>query len=189
MSAAARINPMPVIRAHVRTLTNEARVDWVARAIIWGAPIAVGSLAYGTSWRFTAPSAVLAGVALLMGGLLSTAGVLSALRLKLTDRDEAHRVAEEAKRNLDEAVPHVLTAALACLAAATVIIVAMNYPLAVGDPTINRGFSCTTAAALTFIGVLFVATIIRLYAAYVQVNNVPSQLNGFVRHGGALKAP
>lgn len=133
--------------------------------------------------RFTAPTSVLTGVALLMGGLLSTAGTLSTLRLKLTDRDESHQAAEDAKRNLDEAVPHVLTAALACLASAIVIIIAMNYPLAHGDPTINKGFSSVIGAALTFVAVLFVATIIRLYAAYVQVNNVPKQVNGFVRHG------
>jgi len=178
----ARMNPMPVLRAHTCTLVNGTNADWWARGIIWGTPVAIGTVAYFTAWRFTAPSAVLSGVALLMGGLLSTAGVLSTLRLKLTDRDESHRDAEDAKRNLDEAVPHVLTAALACLASATLIIVAMNFPLALGDPTINRGFSCVIAAALTFVAALFVATIIRLYAAYVQVNRVPRELNGFVRH-------
>jgi hypothetical protein len=143
----------------------------------------VGGTAYLLAWRFSAPSAVLSGVALLMGGLLSTAGVLSTLRLKLTDRDESHRAAEEAKRNLDEAVPHVLTAALGCLTSAIVIIIAMNFPVAAAEATINRGFSCVIAVTLTFVAVLFVATIIRLYAAYVQVNRVPKQLDGFVRHG------
>ncbi|UXA07610.1 hypothetical protein KXD96_05675 [Mycobacterium sp. SMC-2] len=179
----ARMNPMPVLRAHARTLANGSSTDWLARIVMWAVPVGVGVTAYVVAWRFTAPAAVLSGVALLMGGLLSTAGVLSTLRLKLTDRDETHKAAEEAKRNLDEAVPHVLTAALACLASAVLIIVAMNFPLAMGDPTINRGFSCAIAAALTFVAVLFVATIIRLYAAYVQVNRVPKQLDGFVRHG------
>ena len=140
-------------------------------------------MAYLLQWRFSAPASVLAGVALLMGGFLSTAGVLSTLRLKLTDRDETHQEAQESKRNLDEAVPHVLVAALACLTAAVLIIVAMNFPLAVGDPTLNRGFSCVIAAALTFVALLFIATIIRLYAAYVQVNRVPDALNGFVTDG------
>lgn len=179
----ARMNPMPVLRAHARTLADGSSTDWAARVIMWAIPVGVGTTAYVLQWRFSAPSAVLSGVALLMGGLLSTAGVLSTLRLKLTDRDESHREARDAKRNLDEAVPHVLTAALACLTSAIIIIVAMNFPLAAGDPTLNRGFSCVIAAALTFVAALFVATIIRLYAAYVQVNRVPKELDGFVRHG------
>jgi uncharacterized Tic20 family protein len=179
----ARMNPMPVLRAHARTLMNGSSIDWTARLIMWVTPVAVGVVTYSLRWRFDAPSSLLTGVSLLMGGLLSTAGVLSTLRLKLTDRDESHKAAAEAKRNLDEAVPHVLTAALASLTSAVIIIIAMNYPIAHNDATINRGFSCVIAAVLTFVAVLFVATIIRLYAAYVQVNSVPQELNGFVRDG------
>jgi hypothetical protein len=184
----ARMNPMPVLRAHALTLKNGDSADQWARVIIWGTPVVVGASAYVFAWRFTAPSAVLSGVALLMGALLSTAGTLSTLRLKLTDRDEGHLEAEAAKRNLDEAVPQVLTAALGCLLSAVLIIIAMNFPLAEGQTTINRGFSCAVAAVLTFVATLFVATIIRLYAAYVQVNRVPKEVNGFVQHGSSLSS-
>lgn len=177
------MNPLPVLRAHARTLANDTGPDWAARAVMWAAPVAVGGASYFFEWRFSAPSAVLSGVALLMGGLLSTAGVLMTLRLKLTDRDEAHTSAEQAKRNLDEAVPHVLTAALASLVSAVVIIIAMNFPTAPDNPAINRGFSSVIAVTLTFVAVLFLATIVRLYAAYVQVNRVPNEWNGFVRRG------
>lgn len=179
----ARMNPIPVLRAHSRTLMNGEHADWAARLVMWGGPVAIGVLSFLSSWRFSTPSVLLSGVALLMGGLLSTAGVLSTLRLKLTDRDEDHRAADEAKRNLDEAVPHVLAACLACLASAAVIIIAMNYPVCPNAPGLNKGFSTVIAVLLTYIGVLFLATIIRLYAAYVQVNNVPTKLNGFVRRG------
>ncbi|MGZ8177354.1 hypothetical protein ACXVUM_05430 [Williamsia sp. SKLECPSW1] len=179
----ARTNPLPVLRGHAKTLVNGKQIDWIARLVMWGLPIAIGALSLALGWRFVAPSAVLSGIALLMGGLLSTAGVLMNLRLKLTDRDEAHQAAEDAKRNLDEAVPHVLTAALASLLSAITIIIAMNYPICPGSQTINRAFSGIIAALLTFVAVLFVATIIRLYAAYVQVNRVPNGVNGFVRRG------
>lgn len=178
----ARMSVMPVLRAHARSLANGADPDWITRAVMWGTPIGVGVAAYASQLRFGAPTALLSGVALLMGGFLSTAGVLSTLRLKLTDRDETHNAAEAAKRNLDEAVPHVLTAALGCVTSAVLIIVAMNFPVNEFG-VINRGFTCVIAAALTLIAVLFVAAIVRLYAAYVQVNNVPPRLNGFARRG------
>lgn len=178
----ARMSVMPVLRAHARSLANGTDPDWITRAVMWGTPIGVGITAYVCELRFGAPTALLAGVALLMGGFLSTAGVLSTLRLKLTDRDESHSAAEAAERNLDEAVPHVLTAALGCVTSATLIIVAMNFPVT-DTGAINRGFTCVIAASLTFVAVLFVATIVRLYAAYVQVNNVPTRLNGFTRRG------
>ncbi|MDP9639736.1 hypothetical protein J2W18_004685 [Rhodococcus cercidiphylli] len=178
----ARLNPMPVIYGHARTLVNGTRSDYAARFVLWGAPVLVGLLSYLFAWRFTAPSALLTGAALLMSGFLTTAGALSTFRLKLTDRDEMHRDAEQAKRNLDEAVPQVLVAALGCLVTAVLVIIAMNFPVCPGSATINRGFSASLAGVLSFVALLFVATIVRLYAAYVQVNRVSDDLNGFVRH-------
>lgn len=173
---------MPLFYGHARTLASQAGPDRVARGALWGLPIAIGIVAYVCEWRFTAPSALLTGAALLMSGFLTTAGALSTFRLKLTDRDETHRDAQSAKRNLDEAVPQVLVAALGCLTSAVLIILAMNFPLGEDTAAINRGFSAAVATSLSFVALLFIATIIRLYAAYIQVNRVSDDLNGFVRH-------
>jgi len=164
-------------------LRNGRARDTAAAITFWVIPIAAGALALAWGWKLAAPSALLTGVALLMGGLLSTAGVLSTLRLKLTDRSESHSDAIESERNLDEAVPHVLTAALASLVAAVLLVIGMNVPSDAPSPALGTGWTAPIVTVLTFIALLFVATIIRLYAAYVQVNRVSRDLNGFVRPG------
>lgn len=84
-----RLNPAALIRGQWKTLSDYrnpevTRGDRVARAIVYLGPLTVGFLVWKIDGRISSPGPLLAGVALLTGGLLSTFTHLSTLRLKLT---------------------------------------------------------------------------------------------------------
>ncbi len=187
----ARLNPIPVVRGHVRGLSSRhyqtgelvrRKADWVARSVSLLVPAVTWCLIAGlgpapTESLFNLLGIALAWAALASAGLLSTFTLLAGWRGRLTERArlEGHRWQEAPLRSLiDEAVAHSLLGVLESLS------VAVLAGLAALLPGPWSGWLWAAAAALAAHTVLLfwlIAT--RLYSAYVQAEDVSPEVDGF----------
>ncbi|MGY1718584.1 hypothetical protein ACI8AG_06010 [Blastococcus sp. SYSU DS0552] len=180
-----RLNPSPILRAHRKALTRADRPDgtgdWGARGFAWGAALLfVPALIW--DWRLAAPEALLAGVSLLAGALLSAFGILATVRLRLQDRVPHSGASQQrAKDLLDESVAHLLAATLACLVNAVLLVVGMNIADRADDPLIGLPAALSIGAS-AYLAVTFLMLLTRLYATYVDAVQPRDQLNGLVTH-------
>lgn len=180
-----RLNLLPVFRGQWRGLSRgkppDVRPDWLSRCVLYGIPIAVlaASLAWG--WTVAAPGAILSGVALLAGGLLSSFTFLSTVRMKVTEWSEAKPARWATERAmLDETAAHVLSAATACIIEAVLIVIGMNVSSAPHD-AISGPLAAATLAVAAYVVVNFLVCVPRLYNAYIELNSVSTELSGFTR--------
>jgi hypothetical protein len=131
--------------------------------------------------RLSAPGALLTGVALLAGGMLSAFTHLSTLRLKMKEWVGGSEVSryEVEKGMLDETAAHLLTGSLLCAFDAAALVVGMN--VSVTKEGHLFGFWAALAASISsYVMIVFVFLVPRLYSAYIEMNDVSSSLNGFV---------
>ncbi|MFF9023800.1 hypothetical protein [Streptomyces eurythermus] len=180
-----RFNVVPVFRGHWKGLTDgrymTRRADVMARLSLL-LPVAVFGLMLWRGGRLAAPAALLTGVALMAGGMLSAFTHLSTLRLKITDWENPGTASRfEVERDmLDETAAHLLTGSLICALNAAALVVGMN--VSVTKTGHLHGFWAAAAAGLSsYVLIVFIFVIPRLYSAYVQMNNVSGELNGFDR--------
>ena len=182
---AGRFNVMPVIRGHWKGLSvgngKTPRADHFARSIL-AIPLLVGVLAVPLDWKVQAPSAILSGVALLAGGLLAAFAQLASLRLKLTEwqshEDDSGQVDREM---IDETVAHLLTAALLCAVDAVILVIGMNVSNDTLTFALTGFWAAVVLAVSSYIILIFVLALPRLYSAYVEINRVRAELSGFSR--------
>ena len=175
--------------AHWKGLSNDTADGgttpdhWARTSLV--APSAV-VLIWGliAKWVVMAPIPLLTGVTLLSGGILGVFAQLSTLRLKLTDRMEDATLDVE-RDGIDEAVAHLLTALLICVFCAVAIVVGLNTTTpennVSGQTILGPPWSAFVLAGSTYLSVLFLIIIPKLYSAYVEMNNVRSRLSGFQR--------
>lgn len=179
-----RLNLAPLFRAHWKGLTNgvtSPTPDWPSRAVLIFIPLAVGAASISLDWRLKSPAALLAGVALLAGSLLSAFTHLSSLRMKISEgaqRDSNRFDAERAM--LDETAAHLLLACLACVVNAVTIVIGLNFRSDTKEE-ISGSWAAVSLATSSWIVVLFVLCLPRLYSAYVEINQVQEDLSGFTR--------
>jgi hypothetical protein len=193
-----RLLPVEVVRGHWRGLsdyrTDTVTADVITRLVLVGASIGTGLamwLVPGAAIR--QPGPLLAGVALFAGSLLAAFGQLSTLRLKLTDLDKAADVAkdlqpyEAAPRSnphtrdfLDETAAHLLLASyLSAVTAAMLVLGSSVFPRS--DGSICGPLAGAIGATSTYVFVLFLIALPRLYVAYTTINVVRKQLSGIGR--------
>lgn len=180
----SRFNFIPVLRGHWKGLTDgrytPPRPDVVARLSLL-VPVAVFVLMLLKGGRLSTPGALLTGVALLAGGMLSAFTHLSTLRLKVKEwvgSSEASRYEVE-KGMLDETAAHLLTGSLLCALDAASLVIGMNVSVTRAGHL--YGFWAALAAAISsYVLIIFVLLVPRLYSAYVEMNDVHPDLNGFV---------
>lgn len=185
MRPLSRFEIAPLIRGHWKGLTNgveNVTPDWTGRTILVGVPIVLGILAKSLDWQIAAPTALLAGMSLLAGALLTSFTHLSVLRMKVSDWTEHESDSRAAERAmLDETAAHLLLAALASVITAVVLVIGLNFRE--GEPEVVTGLWAAVGLALSsWVVLLFIVCLPRLYSAYVQINDVSDKLNGFVRH-------
>lgn len=185
MLSLSRFNIMPVLRGHWKGLTDRRyvprRADILARLSLL-LPVAVFFLMWRRDGQLAAPAPLLTGVALLMGGMLSAFTHLSVLRLKVTEWSSSGGDSRwEVERGmLDETAAHLLAGALLCAFDAAVLAVGMNVSVTKSGHLC--GFWAAAAAALSsYILLIFIFIVPRLYSAYVDLNGVSAELNGFNR--------
>ncbi len=191
--ALGRFDLTPVFRGHVKGLTradrNRTAADFLARVVLFGVPVGVAVLMFVTDAGLSAPESLLTGVAILLGGNLAVFGALSTLRLRLTETADDFNQAE--RDGLDESVAHLLAAAIACVVTAVVLVVGMNLrvkptmaELQAGAPGGSEltGLPAAIAGGLsTYIALIFLILIPRLYYAYTSINVVRHRMSGYHR--------
>lgn len=177
-----RFFPIELFRGHWKALSDyrsaQPAPDRVARLLLIGLPLVSGGtfLVFGGS--LAAPGSLLSGVALLAGGFLAAFGQISTLRLRLTDRADRFPDAEAIDRSaLDETAAHLLVASFMSAITALFLVLAMNFSAsdagAVSGPLAGVALACATYVLL-----VFVIALPRLYAAYVTMNSVRPELSG-----------
>jgi Flp pilus assembly pilin Flp len=186
----SRFNLAPLFRAHWKGLTNGTNSptpDWPSRLILIFIPVAVGILSVFFNWRLMAPAALLAGVTLLAGSLLSAFTHLSSLRMKISEWEEHNSDRFNAERAmLDETAAHLLLASLASIANAVIIVIGLNFRSGVKEE-IDGFWAAMSLAFGSWTVILFVLCLPRLYSAYVEINHVEGYLSGFTRRRGGYK--
>ena len=190
-----RLLPVEVVRGHWRGLsdyrTDNVVADVTTRVVLVGASIGAGLAMWLIPGAAIAqPGPLLAGATLFAGSLLAAFGQLSTLRLKLTDLDKAAELAkdlqpyEAAPRSnshtrdyLDETGAHLLLASyLSAVTAAMLVIGSSVFPQA--DGSICGPLAGAIGATSTYVFVLFVIALPRLYVAYTSINTVRKELSG-----------
>lgn len=170
-----RLNPLIVVRAHWRMLENRTETastpDTATRWVLVGVPALVAGFAFFSKLELAAPGVLVSALSLFSAGLLAAFAQLASTRSKYPAPDDAWDPDKLTRDMLDEAIAHILTAALLSVTTAAVIIVGMN----VGDADgagVNRWFSLAVAPMGTYMFLVFVMTIRKLYGAYVVANEV-----------------
>lgn len=146
-------------------------------------PLALFAYMLFSGGRLAAPTPILTAVSLMAGGMLSAFTHLSTLRLKITEwldspHAEADRFRDE-REMLDESAAHLLAGSVSCVITAATLVLGMN--LATDGKGALVGFwAASASAASSYVGLMFIMTVPRLYSAYVRINSVSSKLSGFV---------
>ncbi|MFF5473169.1 hypothetical protein [Streptomyces achromogenes] len=180
----SRFNFIPVLRGHWKGLTDgrytPPRPDVAARLSL-GVPILVFLLMWLRGGHLSTPGALLTGVALLAGGMLSAFTHLSTLRLKVKEWVGFSDVSryEVEKGMLDETAAHLLTGSLLCALDAATLVVGMNVSVT-KDGHLYGFWAAVAAAISSYVLIIFIFLVPRLYSAYVEINDVSPELSGFV---------
>ncbi|MET8807206.1 hypothetical protein [Streptomyces sp. NPDC004546] len=180
----SRFNFIPVLRGHWKGLTDgrytPPRPDISARLATL-VPIGVFVLMWLRQGRLSTPGALLTGVSLLAGGMLSAFTHLSTLRLKVKEWVGSSEVSryEVEKGMLDETAAHLLTGSLLCALDAASLVIGMNVSVT-KDGHLYGFWAAFAAAISSYVLIIFLFLVPRLYSAYVEMNDVSPNLNGFV---------
>lgn len=181
-----RLSPGPVFRAQWKSLGDYSRpgkpvADRAARASLFGLPVVVGVVSGVADLGLRGADAVLAAVALLAGGFLAAFTHLSGVRARLAEREAAWGDAERVHRDaLDETSAHLVAASYVSGLETGLIIVLMNVA-GDGNGGIQGSWAAPAYAGLTYLLIVFMITLPRLYTAYAESNSVRSDLNGLYR--------
>lgn len=180
---AIRLVPVALFRGHWKALSDyrdgTPRPDKLTRTVLIAVPLLVFGLLMLPGAKLSAPGALLSGVALLAGSFLAGWGQVASLRSKLTERADVAGSAEQVDRDaLDETSAHLLVAAVLSAAAALVLVLGMNFA---SDPTTGAligVFAALAGGIETYVLILFIIAVPRLYTAYVSMHEVRAELSG-----------
>jgi hypothetical protein len=179
-----RFNPLPLLRGHWRGLTVDsldgtttAGRDVAARLVFIIVPVSLTVLAHQLGWRLNAPGSLLSGVALLAGGLLASFGQLTDFRQRLFDSMAFEGDGEALDRNMiDETVAHLLLAAFLCGVDAVLLVIGMNMSRA--GTNVDGVMAAAITGVSSYVALLFLVAVPRLYVAYSTYNNVSRHISG-----------
>lgn len=178
-----RLNPLLVLRAHwrslqVRTQTSRSS-DRVAKGILAGSLVVVTVVAWLADLHLVNPGSLGATLGLLSAGLLAAFAQLASIRSRYERPDDDYDPDLLTREMLDEAIAHILTAVLLAATLALVIVIAMN--VGSDGSSLNRWFSSVVAGIGTYLFLLFVMTVRKLFGAYAISNDL--DLTGTDRRG------
>lgn len=183
-----RFSPLELFRGHWKGMGDYRKKvvipDWWARSAFVVVPLAVGGLILWRRAEFGAPAALLTGAALLAGGLLSAFTHLSTLRVRLAERGDAWDEYDQPDRDaFDETAAHLLLASYLAGLTAFLLVLAMNLgrtttPEGIPDGGITWGWSIPIGVIGTYLFMLFLMTLPRMYNAYATLNKVRPELSG-----------
>ncbi len=179
---ANRFVPSELFRGHWKGLSDyrqkKSIPDVATRFLIVALPLIAGISIAVLDGRLSAPGSLLAGAALLAGGFLAAFGQISNLRVRLTDRARDYADAEAIDRDaLDETAAHLLVASFMSAITALALVLAMNLG-AEPDGAVRGLWAAVVVVPATYVLLVFIIAIPRLYTAYVNINSVRDELSG-----------
>lgn len=179
---ASRFVPVELFRGHWKGLSDYRQKkiipDNVTRFFIVALPVAAGVAIVVFGGTLAAPGSLLAGAALLAGGFLAAFGQISNLRVRLTDRARDFRDAEAIDRDsLDETAAHLLVASFTSGVTALALVLAMNFGAGTNG-AVGGVWAGIVVVPATYVLLVFIIAIPRLYNAYVNINQVRDELSG-----------
>lgn len=173
--------PGHLILGHYKCVVEGAGESTWRRAFaiaeVYGLPLAVVVLSLWRGWQLQSVSALLTAVSILAGGSLSAFTHLSTLRIKLTERANRFQVVDGPERTMmDHAATHLLMSVLTSVVTCAVLVVALATTPDGNLVSIN--VTAVTNGLVTYLGILFLWSVPRLYNAYVEMNDVSKSLAG-----------
>lgn len=181
-----RLNPVAVLRGHWAGLRNRdgdaSTPDVWARAVLVVLPGLLAVSSYYFCLQLVEPGLFVSALSLLSAGLLASFAQIASIRSRYVVPDDPLFDDERDTRDmLDESVAHVLTAALLSVTIAVVIVLGMNFnstEVAGQSLRLGRFTSAVVSGLGTYLVLLFVMTVRKLYGAYVVANEVSRELSG-----------
>jgi hypothetical protein len=154
--------------------------DFFALTLLYGIPLLLGGLAWYFGLTVAAIDGLLAAAGLLAGGLFMGFTQVAAWRDRYTERARAREDSERPQRySLDETVAHVLMATYGCLLLVVVILVGANFTNDEGD--LVGWAAAATIAVGTYIVLLMMIIIPKLYVAYAVTHELDDEMSGLHR--------
>ena len=183
-----RLLPVSVFRAHWKGLSSyrddDVRPDVATRLVLIVVPMGIGISMWLFCGELSSPAALLAGLALLAGGLVAAFGQLATLRLRLTERMTSDDDGQRTDRDfLDETAAHLLSAAYGAAVTAAVLVAGMNFALD-KDGELYGPWAAVATALASWVILVFLIAIPRMYEAYAKINKVRDALSGTHKGGG-----
>lgn len=174
-----RFSPLPIIRGHWRALVDvrTGRADKWARMMLL-IPFAIAVVGFWRQWSIGNPAGLLAAIALMAGMLVGAFAQMTTLRLRVEewaqdhDRDQLHYERDA----LDETVAHLLMAVLTSVAAAVLLVALMNLTPESG---LRPWLTAAAIWATSYVALLLLLVLPRMYFAYTQAVNVRAPLSGY----------
>lgn len=169
-----RLNLLVLFRDHWASLQERgsgqvAKPDRAVRGVLLAGPVLAAVAVGWAGVELKSPGALVSALSLFSAGLLAAFAQLANIRSRYVTPETDYDPERPTRLMLDEAVAHILTAAMLSVSAAVVIIVGMN---AADGPRLGACFSAAVAAMGTYLFLIFTMTIRKLYAAYVVANDV-----------------
>lgn len=185
-----RLLPAGLLKNHIVLMTDRSgprsaeKLDKTAVAIVLSLPIIAGGLACWFGSRLQQPAALLAALSLLSAGLLAAFGQIATIRTGYQLPDDDYDPNWRVRGMLDEAVAHILTAALIAVSLAAVIVAGMNLgegATSKQQPTSSLAHwaSVIVIAGGTHLLLVFYMVIRELWGAY-EVANQRHQENEYL---------
>lgn len=125
-----------------------------------------------------APASLLAALSLMSAGLLAAFGQIASIRSKYRLPDDDYDPDWRTREMLDEAVAHILTAALVAVFTAVVIVVGMNSGDGDGE-TLAQWASAVVTGGGSYLVLIFLMVVRKLWDAY-EVANERDQASNYL---------
>lgn len=180
-----RFIPVEVVKFHWSSLEDRSddhedgrgRSDRPVKVVLVLAPCLAAGIVIWRGLELQAPGPVLAALSLLSAGLLAAFGQIASIRSRYRLPDDAYDPDKHTREMLDEAVAHVLTAALLSVSTALLIVLGMN----IGGSAARLPVWATAIVLLfgTYLSLLFLMVIRKLWGAY-EVANELDQRNSYL---------
>jgi hypothetical protein len=179
-----RFSARHIWNAHFKGLKNRnfggtaaGVADVFARAVLYGAPVALAALAYWRGATIAAVDGLLVAAGVLAGGLFMAFTQVAAWRDRYTERWSRRETSEKPQRySLDETVAHILMATYGCFALLVIVLVGANFANDDGD--LVGVFSALAIAVGAYIVLLMLIILPKLYTAYAVTHELDDEMSG-----------